>query len=269
MNKIVNSLNRSGHDGFMAGITLLLLLIFLNISCKKGESPVLTTASISNITGTSATSGGTISSEGSGAVISKGVCWSTSEDPTIKGNKTTDGVGAGPFTSNISGLSGVTTYYVRAYASNEYGTGYGMVLTFSTLVDKEKLENEMIQNYLNNNPTQNFQLKSSGLYYRDIVIGNGNYAQTGDTAYVKYTCKFLDGTLFDTNTDRPDSLIFPVNEGFLIAGFDEGVLYMKEGGKAIFLLPSKLAYGSEGYYTIAGYTPLLFEAEMVKLKRHN
>ncbi len=56
-----------------------------------------------------------------------------------------------------------------------------------------------------------------------------------------------------------------VAEGYLIAGFDEGILYMKEGGKARFLIPSSLAYGPGGYYTIPGYTPLLFDVELVKV----
>ena len=51
----------------------------------------------------------------------------------------------------------------------------------------------------------------------------------------------------------------------LIAGFDEGITYMKEGGKATFLIPSKLAYGTSGYYTIPGYTPLLYDVQLVKV----
>ncbi len=59
---------------------------------------------------------------------------------------------------------------------------------------------------------------------------------------------------------------FPVAEGYLIAGFDEGISYMKEGGKATFLLPSSLAYGSAGLlYQLPGYTPLLYDVELVKV----
>jgi hypothetical protein len=82
-------------------------------SCKKEEVPTLTTSAITNITGTSATSGGTITSEGSGTIIFRGVCWSTNITPTIADNKTTDGAGAGSFTSNMTSLNGATTYYVR------------------------------------------------------------------------------------------------------------------------------------------------------------
>jgi FKBP-type peptidyl-prolyl cis-trans isomerase len=129
------------------------------------------------------------------------------------------------------------------------------------------VEEEMIQEVLGNNPTFQFQLKSSGLYYLDLIIGAGTGPVTHDTAFVKYTGRFLDGTVFDSNNDIADTLIFPVNEGFMISGFDEGITYMKEGGKAIFLIPSNLAYGPAGYYTVPGYTPLLYIVDLVKVKR--
>jgi exo-beta-1,3-glucanase (GH17 family) len=115
--------------------TELLLIIFsvlLLNSCKKEEVPTLTTSAITKITGTSATSGGTIISEGSGKVVSRGVCWGTGIDPTISDNKTTDSVGTGSFTSNISGLKGATKYYIRAYATNCVGTAYGNEISFAT-----------------------------------------------------------------------------------------------------------------------------------------
>jgi len=109
----------------IAGFILITLFISLIYSCRKKEVPTLTTSVITNITGTSATSGGTITSEGSGKVVSKGVCWGTGIDPTITDNKTTDDAGTGSFTSNISGLNGSTKYYIRAYATNSAGTAYG------------------------------------------------------------------------------------------------------------------------------------------------
>ena len=115
--------------------TELLLIIFsvliLNF-CKKEKVPTLTTSAITNITGTSATSGGTIISEGSRKVISRGVCWGTGIDPTISDNKTTDSAGTGSFTSIISGLKGATKYYIKAYATNSVGTAYGNEISFAT-----------------------------------------------------------------------------------------------------------------------------------------
>jgi uncharacterized protein (TIGR02145 family) len=112
--------------------SVTILLIFLLFSCKKEEIPVLTTSAISNITGTTAVSGGVITDEGSSTVITRGVCWSTDTKPTIADNKTSDGAGAGTFTSTITGLNGATTYYVRSYATNSAGTGYGMAMSFTT-----------------------------------------------------------------------------------------------------------------------------------------
>jgi hypothetical protein len=90
------------------------------------------TSAISNITQISATSGGTITSDGGAAVTARGVCWSTTPNPTTSNNKTTDGSGIASFTSNLSSLTAGTTYYVRAYATNSAGTGYGIAVQFST-----------------------------------------------------------------------------------------------------------------------------------------
>ncbi len=130
----------------------------------------------------------------------------------------------------------------------------------------EKQERETIANYLSLNNTLDFVKKPSGLYYLEVLAGTGRAAATHDTAYVKYTAKLLDGTVFDTNVGKPDTLSFPIDEGWMIAGFDEGVTYMKQGGKAMLLVPSILAYGTTGYYMIQGYTPLLFDLELVRVK---
>ena len=94
----------------------------------------LTTASITNKAETSATGGGNISSNGGATVTARGVCWSTSQNPTTANSKTTDGTGTGSFTSSITGLTGGTTYYVRAYATNSVGTAYGNQVQFTTEV---------------------------------------------------------------------------------------------------------------------------------------
>ena len=95
--------------------------------------PTIITTTPNNIGTTSANCGGNISSDGGAAVTSRGVCWSTSSNPTVAlSTKTTDGSGAGSFTSNITGLTANTTYYVRAYAVNSVGTAYGAEQTFTT-----------------------------------------------------------------------------------------------------------------------------------------
>lgn len=98
-------------------------------------APTLTTADATEITGNSAKTGGNITVSGGADVTARGVCYSTSENPTIDGDKTTDDKGTGEFVSSLTGLKGNTTYYVRAYATNSAGTGYGPQVSFTTLVD--------------------------------------------------------------------------------------------------------------------------------------
>ena len=96
--------------------------------------PTLTTTAVSSIANTTAVSGGTITTDGGAVVTARGVCWSTSPNPTIAlTTKTTNGAGTGAFTSNITGLTANTIYYVRAYATNGVGTAYGNQVSFTSL----------------------------------------------------------------------------------------------------------------------------------------
>ncbi len=104
----------------------------LNGCKEKEEIPVVTTAATTAITTTTATTGGEVTSDGGAEVTARGVCWGTSTGPDITGSHTSDGTGVGVFTSNLTGLTPGTTYYVRAYATNSEGTAYGNEVTFST-----------------------------------------------------------------------------------------------------------------------------------------
>lgn len=155
-------------------------------------------------------------------------------------------------------------------------TGFLILFLFSScdLSNKfreyEEKERIAIQNFLAQNDSLDFVLKTSGLYYYDVVIGTGPQAETHDTAYVFYSMVTLEGHLIDSNVGTNDTLIFPVNEGRIgVKGFDEGVTYMKEGGRALFLVPSSLAYGAYGTYYVPSYTPLIFDTELVKLVKHS
>jgi|WetSurMetagenome_2_1015567.scaffolds.fasta_scaffold00376_13 hypothetical protein len=94
--------------------------------------PTLTTSNITSITAGTAISGGNITSDGGSSVISRGVCWSINQNPTILDNLTDNGTGTGIFTSSLSGILPNTTYYVRAYASNSAGTAYGNEVNFKS-----------------------------------------------------------------------------------------------------------------------------------------
>ena len=105
---------------------------YIVVSDVNPQLPTLTTTAITNPTNTTATSGGNITNQGTSAVNARGVCWSTSQNPTIANSKTTDGSGTGSFTSTLTGLTTNTTYYVRAYATNATGTAYGNQQSFTT-----------------------------------------------------------------------------------------------------------------------------------------
>lgn len=111
-----------------------------NIRCIKDKAdskapaiPVLTTASVTSILPTTALSGGNVSDDGGAPVSSRGLCWSTSEDPKIElSPNVVSGNGKGSFSVQLAGLVPNTTYFVRAYAINSAGTGYGNQVSFTT-----------------------------------------------------------------------------------------------------------------------------------------
>lgn len=112
------------------------------------NTPALTTTGVSSVTNNSAISGGNITSNGGSEVIARGICWSTSQNPTITDSHSTDGTGIGSFASNIIDLTVGTRYYVRAYASNAVGTSYGDEISFSTteLITLPSLNTDGISN---------------------------------------------------------------------------------------------------------------------------
>jgi uncharacterized protein (TIGR02145 family) len=114
-------------------LTIAALLVILVVSCKKDELPTVTTSAVSEIKATSATCGGNITSEGKSSVTDCGVCWSTGQTPTINDNMSSEGPATGSFTSSLYGLTPNTTYYVRAFATNDEGTAYGNVTSFKTI----------------------------------------------------------------------------------------------------------------------------------------
>jgi len=117
------------------------LLLFAT-SCKEEKEedkvglPIVSTTAVTDITDITANSGGDITSDGGAPITARGVCWSTSQAPTISDYKTTDGTGVGKFTSLLSDLSPNTTYYVRAYATNSKGTSYGSAISLTTLQEE-------------------------------------------------------------------------------------------------------------------------------------
>lgn len=124
----------------MKNTALLLITFLIFMGCKKDASPEaetepktsVITSEVTEITSWSAKSGGIASDSPEEPVLTRGVCWNTSPDPTVANSKIESGSGNGNFSSVIFGLEAGKTYYVRAFATSKTGTVYGSQLTFST-----------------------------------------------------------------------------------------------------------------------------------------
>ncbi len=106
--------------------------------------PTLSTVAITEIEITSAVSGGEITSDGNSPIVSKGVCWGTSPQPTLVNDFTEDGSGDESFVSELTYLEEDTTYYVRAYATNAVGTAYGDEIAFTIEIDHVVFEGDIL-----------------------------------------------------------------------------------------------------------------------------
>lgn len=107
----------------------------------------------------------------------------------------------------------------------------------------------------------------SGLHYVITKKGNGPRPNPGDSVYVHYTGTLLDGTKFDSSYDRNEPLAFPIGQGWVISGWDEGISLLNKGAKGTLYIPSSLAYGDRGAGAIiAPNSILVFEVELVDVK---
>lgn len=116
----------------MKNLRISLVILLIISGCKEELVPTVKTADIISIGQTTAVCGGEVISEGTSNAVVKGICWSTSSSPTIEDSNTIDGSGLGPYSSNLIDLKSGTEYYVRAYAINNIGTGYGELKSFTT-----------------------------------------------------------------------------------------------------------------------------------------
>lgn len=142
---------------------------------------------------------------------------------------------------------------------------------FETERLKEREEKEMeerisIDKYVADNKLNPITTES-GLKYVLYNEGTGQQATTGKIVKVHYTGKLLDGTVFDSSYDRGTPFEFALGEGLVIRGWDEGIALLKEGGKALLIIPSYLGYGEYGAGgIIKPFSPLLFEVELIAVE---
>lgn len=129
-----------------------------------------------------------------------------------------------------------------------------LCMIFGCLIG-ENMDNELIKT-------------DSGLQYKELKIGKGNYPQKGDKVVVHYTGKLEDGTVFDSSLDRNVPFEFPLGQGRVIKGWDEGLATMKIGGKRTLIIPPDLGYGSRGAGDrIPPNSSLIFEVELLDIKK--
>jgi uncharacterized protein (TIGR02145 family) len=123
-------MNKSSFSTF---VILLTILIINSCAKEKVDFPILTTKTAYDITPDEAVSGGEVTEDGGAPVTSRGICWSTSHNPTVEDSKKIVSGTTGDFTCDLDQLTPGTLYFIRAFAGNSAGTGYGNEVSFTTL----------------------------------------------------------------------------------------------------------------------------------------
>jgi peptidyl-prolyl cis-trans isomerase A (cyclophilin A) len=127
------------------------------------------------------------------------------------------------------------------------------------LDEQRKKDEEMVTKYKATAKTT-----ASGLMYIIEKDGSGKVPNVGDTVTVHYSGTLLNGTKFDSSYDRNDPIKFPIGVGMVIKGWEEGIMMLKPGTKAKFIIPSNLAYGSQSPSPlIPANSTLVFDVELI------
>jgi len=151
----------------------------------------------------------------------------------------------------------------------EPGSNLILIMKIEDVKDTSSMEeeaNKNIEEYIEESKI-NFSKTESGLFYNVTKAGKGNVIKLGDTITVHYTGMLLDGTVFDSSIPRNEPFKLVLMEGNVIQGWTEGLQMMKKGEAATFIIPPSLAYGEQGAGPIPPYTPLVFNIEVVDVKK--
>lgn len=195
----------------------IIFVVFLSsmiLTCKKESTisvPELETTNFSSVTAISFVSGGNITSDGGAPVTSRGVCWSTNNTPTVADNKSSEGTGTGIFSSSVTGLKPGTIYYVRAYATNSSGTGYGNATSLTTLGEETLRENlqafpgikgEVVTTTINGNTVTCNNFNGMLIFQGDIVVSPELKAASLDNKKFRWPNNTV---IYTINSDFPNS----------------------------------------------------------------
>lgn len=144
-------------------------------------------------------------------------------------------------------------------------TGNGVIPANSTLVMEIELTKLVLPAVKTEVDESDYTVTESGLKYYDIVEGTGEAAAVGQTVSVQYTGWLEDGTQFDSSLTSGTPFSFTLGQNSVIAGWEEGLLGMKVGGKRQLVIPASLGYGESGAGSIPANATLIFEVELVSI----
>jgi hypothetical protein len=220
--------------------------------------PTVTTSPVTNITLTTATTGGNVTSDGGATVTARGVCWSTSTNPTTADPHTYEGGGTGSFVSYLSGLSPGTLYHVRAYATNSVGTAYGVELNFTTLpVSIPVVITSQVTNIGSTNATSGGNVTSDGGEFvtaRGVCWSTTSEPTTADPhtidgsgtgTFASYLTGLTENTLYYVRAYATNSVGTAYGNEVSFTTLQVGVHYIGEsfGGGIIFYLDGTGQHG--------------------------
>ena len=156
---------------------------------------------------------------------------------------------------------------VTIFTKGEEYQNYNAEKIFNEGKNKIKENNQTLETKKFEQIKEGMQQTPSGLYYKITKQGEGKRAEKGNVVAVHYSGKLVSGQEFDNSFRRGQPIEFPVGIGQVIRGWDEGILLLKEGDAATFLIPPDLGYGARG---AGGVIPpnawLIFDVELVKVK---
>ena len=224
-------------------LAILSVALVMIHSCQRMTTPSVTTISVTNITQVSAQSGGIITDDGGAEIIERGICWSTSKNPTLASNKTVEVTGAVSFISFMTALNVNTRYYVRAYASNSEGISYGN-------------ENSFITNPIELATVTTINIAS--ITPATAVLGGSISFDGGAVVDERGVC-------WSTN-QNPTTNDIKISLGSGTGSFSTIVNCLSFATRyyvrAYAVNSAGIAYGDQQYFTTSGTNPIVFNSEI-------